>query len=159
MFFKKKVKKMFPDGTIVAPVDGEIYPTEEISDSVFADQILGKTIVFRPSQGELTLVAPANGKLEVLYPTGHAYAIQTSDGKGILVHIGIDTVEMNGDGFKTLAKQGADVVAGQEIVKADFAKIAAAGYDTSVMLILTENGEDVSFKDLKGVQAVIMYVL
>lgn len=142
LFKKKKNTKIFGDTDIVAPVDGDLFPIEEVRDSVFAQQMLGQSVSIRPSAGELTLVAPANGVLEVLYPTGHAYAVKMNNGIELLVHIGIDTVELKGKYFEVLEKQGTAVTAGQPIVKVDFDGVKNAGYDSSVMMIVTENPDD-----------------
>ena len=77
-----------------------------------------------------------------MFPTGHAFAIRMQDGTGVLVHIGINTVDLQGHGFKVLAKQGAKVQAGQKIVEADLAAIQAAGYSMTTMLIITEPTKD-----------------
>lgn len=161
LFKRKKNTKIFSDTDIVAPVDGEIFPIEEVSDSVFAQQILGQSVSIRPSTGELTLVAPANGVLVVLYPTGHAYAVKMNNGIELLVHIGIDTVELNGKYFKVLEKQDNTVNAGQPIVKVDFDNIKNAGYDVSVMLIVTENpnNEEITFMQNQVVYAADKIIL
>ena len=86
--------------------------------------------------------APCNGTLEVLYPTGHAFAIRMKDNTGILVHIGINTVKLKGKGFTVFAKQGQEVKAGDKIVAVDLKTIKNAGLDDSVILIKTEEGSD-----------------
>ena len=155
LFKRKKNTKTFSDTDIVAPVDGQIFPIEEVSDPVFAQQMLGQTVSIHPSTGELTLVAPANGVLELLYPTGHAYAVKMNNGIELLVHIGIDTVELNGRYFEILEKQKNTVTAGQPIVKVDFDNIRNAGYDVSVLLIVTGNpiDEEINFIQNQGVYA------
>ena len=140
MFFMKKNKlNEFSDASIVSPVDGDIYPIEEVDDPVFSKEMLGQTIAIKPMEKMLTLVAPANGVLEMMYPTGHAFGVRMKNGIGLLIHIGIETVELNGKGFRVLAKQNEKVRAGQAIVKVDFSQIKKAGYDTSVMVIVTES--------------------
>lgn len=141
MLFRKLTKslRVVKDTDIVAPVSGEIFPVEQVEDPIFAQQLLGKTISIQPQHGILTLVAPANGELEVLYPGGHAYAVRLKNGIGILVHIGIDTVELKGKGFKVLAKQGMTVSAGQPIVKVNIDMLMKSGYNPSVMMIITDN--------------------
>lgn len=149
MFFWKKNKQeeqvTINDNDIVAIVGGDIYPTKNIKDSVFADELMGQTIVVKPEAKLASVVSPANGTVEVLYPTGHAFAIRMKNGVGLLVHIGIDTVELQGKGFKMLSKQGAVVKAGQAIVEVDFAMLEKEGYDTSVMLIVTENPDEIKY--------------
>lgn len=140
MFFRKDKKAdKVNDNDILSPVTGQIFPTNQINDSVFSQEMLGQTVSIHPLNEKLTLVAPTSGMVEVLYPTGHAFAIRMNNGIGILVHIGIDTVELKGKGFKMLSKQGNRVTAGDPMVKVDFREINNAGFDTSVMMIITEN--------------------
>ena len=141
------------DSDVVAVCTGKKIPTAEISDAVFAQEMMGKTIGIIPS--ESLVVSPANGTIEVLFPTGHAFGIRSNDGVGYLVHIGIDTVGMNGDGFKTLKKQGDTVKAGEPVVKVDFGKVKAQGLDPVTMLIITElpEGKEVNYTDFTDVKA------
>lgn len=134
--FKKQDTPKYKNTDIVAVVNGEMIPPSQISDSVFAEEVMGKTVGFLPSDGNI--VSPVNGKVEVMFPTGHAFAVRMADGTGIMVHIGVDTVELNGKGFKTLVKQDATVSAGQKIVEVDLDAVKAAGLDTVTMLIITE---------------------
>ena len=107
--------------------------------------MMGKTIAFQLS--DKTVVSPANGKVEVAFPTGHAFAIRMNDGTGILVNIGVDTVSLDGEGFKMLTKVGQEVKAGQPCVEVDWEVIKNKGLDTSTMLIITEpvNGKVYDF--------------
>lgn len=86
---------------------------------MFAQEIMGQTIGFVPKNG--LIVSPANGTLEVVFQTGHAFGVRMQDGTGLLVHIGINTVDMNGKGFKIFARQGDTVKAGQPIIFVDLA--------------------------------------
>ncbi len=93
------------------------------------------------------ITAPVNGELTTVFPTGHAFGITRSDGVEILVHIGINTVELNGAGFDVLAKAGETVRAGQPIVKIDRDVIEEKGYDTTTMLIITNaNGKMINLQ-------------
>lgn len=109
---------------------------KEINDPMFAEEMMGQTIGFILSDGEV--VAPATGRLEVLFPTGHAFALRMNDGTRLLIHIGIDTVNLKGKGFKVLKKQGDRVKAGEIVVKVDLDTVKQAGYDAITMLIVTE---------------------
>lgn len=109
---------------------------KEINDPMFAEEMMGQTIGFILSDGEV--VAPAIGRLEVLFPTGHAFALRMNDGTRLLIHIGIDTVNLKGKGFKVLKKQGDRVKAGEIVVKVDLDTVKQAGYDATTMLIVTE---------------------
>lgn len=123
---------------MAAPVSGRMIAANEISDTAFSQEMLGQTIGIVPADNDNAVVAPANGIIEMVFETGHAFGIKTFNGTGLLVHIGVDTVSLNGKGFKTFAKQGDMVKAGQKIIEADFDTIKAAGLDCTVMLIVTE---------------------
>lgn len=138
--FKPKESKVFSDSDIVAIGNGEMIEAKKISDVMFAQEMMGKTIGFILSDGEV--VSPSNGTLEVLFPTGHAFALRMNDGTGLLVHIGIDTVNLKGKGFKVLKKQGDKVKAGETIVKVDLNEVKNAGYDSTTMLIVTEKANE-----------------
>lgn len=137
--FSKKEKNMIvevDDDTVVAVCTGDFIPAEKISDPVFSKNMMGKTVAIEPIDGKI--VSPVNGTLEVVFPTSHAFAVRTNDGTGYLVHIGIDTVSMNGDGFKTYKKQGDIVKAGELIVEVDLNKIKKANHPCTTMIIVTE---------------------
>ena len=132
----KKENMKFKDTDIVSLGNGKMISPKEINDPLFSQEMMGQTIGFILSDGEV--VAPANGKLEVLFPTGHAFALRMNDGTGILVHIGIDTVNLKGKGFRVLKKQGDKVRAGETVVKVDLDTVKQAGFDATTMLIITE---------------------
>lgn len=143
--FDKLLKKELPvyvDTDVVAVGTGELVKPEKLSDPIFKEEMMGQTVGFELTDG--TVVAPCNGTLEVVFPTGHAFAIRTKDGKGLLVHIGVDTVNMNGDGFKVLKKQGDEVKVGETVVKVDLNKVKNAGYDSTIMLVVTE-GDKINY--------------
>lgn len=136
VFKKKETLPNIPDDKMVAVCDGEMIPAKDIKDEMFSKEALGKTVGFIPSSGEI--VAPCNGVLEVMFPTGHAFAIRMKDGTGVLVHVGINTVDLDGNGFDVHVKQGSQVKAGQKIVDVDLNAVKKAGYDPTTMLIITE---------------------
>lgn len=143
-FFKSKSKEpetpAIADNAVVSPADGQLVDIASVSDPVFAQEMMGKSAALKLPQSKVTLCAPANGKLTVLYPTGHAFGIAMNNGNELLVHIGIDTVNANGDGFKTLKKKQGDIVkAGDPIVEVDVNKLQKT-YDMTTMIILV-NGE------------------
>lgn len=140
MFKKQEILPDIPDDKMVAVCNGKMIPAEDINDEMFSKEALGKTVGFIPSSGEI--VAPCNGVLEVMFPTGHAFAIRMKDGTGVLVHIGINTVDLDGSGFDVYVKQGARVKAGQKIVDVDLGVLKKAGYDPTTMLIITEGVDD-----------------
>ena len=120
---------------VLAPVSGKIIPLEEVNDAVFSQKMVGDGIAIIPSQE--TLVAPFDGKLTKLFPTLHAYSMQHSSGVEVIVHIGIDTVELAGDGFEALAIEGAMLKAGDPIIKADLKKIQALGKEIVTPIVIS----------------------
>lgn len=149
--FKKKDE-------IVAIADGKVVETVSVSDPVFAQEMMGKTLVFSYDIDKVVLHAPASGTLTVLFPTGHAFGITTDGGVELLVHCGVDTVNADG-GFKVLdKKQGDRVNTGDPIVEVDLKKLKET-YDMSTMLVITNpNGKTFEFVgpcDVKLGQSVI----
>ena len=132
----KKEEIIYQNDDIAALANAAVIPVENVSDPMFAQEMLGQTIAFDLYDG--TVVCPCNGTLEVMYPTGHAFAVRCENGMGILVHIGIDTVRMKGKGFKVYAKQNDKVKAGQKLVDVNLDLIKDSGYDPVCMMIITE---------------------
>ena len=142
-FKKKEAFKALnvSDQDITAMADGELIDVTTVSDHVFAQKMMGESVAFNYTQDKVTVCSPANGTLSVLFPTGHAFGVTMKDGTELLVHIGIDTVSANGDGFKVLnKKQGTSIKAGEPVVEVDFKKLRQK-YDMSVMLIVTNSSE------------------
>lgn len=135
-FLKKSSKITYPDDVIVAAVSGKLIPASHIHDEVFSKEIMGKTIGLEPLDG--TVVAPANGVLEVVYPTGHAFAVRANNGMSLLVHIGIDTVNLQGKGFSILKKQGDTVNAGEPVIVFDLKLIKQLQYDPVIIMAIME---------------------
>ncbi|MGT2906685.1 glucose PTS transporter subunit IIA [Streptococcus dentiloxodontae] len=139
------VRAEVPDTALVAVTEGQLIPLEEVSDDVFSAKLMGDGVAIKPSSDFIS--APANGTLTSLFPTGHAFGLTRPDGVEILVHIGINTVELKGQGFDVLAKQGDTVRAGQPIVKIDRTAIEEKGYDITTMTIITDTkGKDIHLK-------------
>ncbi|VUW91764.1 PTS system beta-glucoside-specific EIIBCA component [Streptococcus constellatus] len=139
------VQQTVSDNAILALADGELLPLETVHDEVFAKKLMGDGVAFKLATDFIT--APVNGELTTVFPTGHAFGITRSDGVEILVHIGINTVKLNGAGFDVLAKAGETVRAGQPIVKIDRDVIEEKGYDTTTMLIITNaNGKTINLQ-------------
>ena len=134
------------DNEIVAVADGKIVENSTITDEVFAQEMMGKTITFNYDKDKVTLCAPANGVLTVLFPTGHAFGITTNTGVELLVHCGVNTVNSKGEGFKLCSKkQGEAVKAGDPIVEVNL-KLLKQTYDMSTMLIVTNpNDKEINF--------------
>lgn len=149
---KKEAKAELPavsaaDHEIVAMADGELIEVSGVSDPVFAQKVMGESVAFLYEGDKVVVCAPANGTLSALFPTGHAFGITMKNGMELLVHIGINTVASNGDGFRILDKKQEDPVkAGDPIVEVDLKKLSQQ-YDMPVMLIVTNpNGQEVHFK-------------
>ena len=115
-FFKKK-KNETQDNTfkLIAPISGKAIPLSEVPDPVFAEKMAGDGLAINPT-GNI-IVAPADGELTLVFNTRHAFAMTLGNGIELLVHIGIDTVSLNGEGFEQLAEQGTKVKAGTPIIK------------------------------------------
>lgn len=128
--------------TIMCPVAGAAMDISEVNDAVFSSKAMGDGIAIVPSEG--VLIAPISGTVEALFPTGHALAIKGEDGMGVMLHIGIDTVDMKGEGFRALIAQGDRVEAGQTLIEFDREKIAAAGFEDTTMVIVTELASDLT---------------
>lgn len=120
---------------LVAPVKGTIIPLTSVKDEVFASEAMGKGIAIVPTDNKI--VSPASGTVSAVYPTGHAIGIVSNQGAEILLHIGIDTVKLDGKYFETKVKQGQHVSQGEELIAFDSEKIKAAGYDNTVMMVIT----------------------
>lgn len=120
---------------LVSPLAGQAVALSDVNDPVFSSGAMGKGIAIKPSGN--TVYAPADGKISVAFETGHAYGIETTQGAEVLIHIGIDTVSMAGDGFDAKVKTGQAVKAGDVLATFDPAKIAAAGLDDTTMIIVT----------------------
>ncbi len=146
--FKKTINTPITvsDSSVIAPANGKMIDIKEVSDPVFSSEMMGKSTAFQYEGDEITLCSPANGKLGVLFPTGHAFGVMMNNGMEILVHIGINTVDANGEGFKVLKKQGQSVKAGEPVVKVNLKQLTKK-YDMSTMLIITNpNNRTIEFK-------------
>ena len=115
-----------------APVAGHVISLDETGDPVFASRALGEGVGIQPADSEV--VAPVSGVLQTVAETGHAFGIKTDDGVEVLVHVGIDTVKMNGEGFDVKVKANEHVNAGDTLVVVDFDKVKEAGYSTTTLM-------------------------
>ncbi len=120
---------------LTSPLVGKIVPLEDVPDEAFAAGVLGRGIAIDPSEG--SVVAPADGTVMTLFPTGHAVGLITESGAELLIHIGMDTVSMEGKGFKTLVKQGDHVKKGQKLIEFDIDAIHAAGHPAITPVLVT----------------------
>ncbi|EGO8251226.1 PTS transporter subunit EIIC [Enterococcus faecalis] len=124
---------------IQAPLQGQLVSLDQINDEVFASQQMGKTLAIYPIEEQI--VSPENGQVTALYPTHHAIGLKLDNGAKILLHIGINTVELKGRGFETFVKVGERVRLGQKLLSFDKQIIQAAGYDPTVLVIVTNTAE------------------
>ncbi|WP_029177444.1 sucrose-specific PTS transporter subunit IIBC [Streptococcus suis] len=125
--------------TLVSPLSGDVVALENVNDPVFSSGAMGKGLAVKPTEG--VVYAPADAEVTIAFETGHAYGLKTASGAELLIHIGIDTVSMNGNGFEKLVAAGDKVKAGTPIAKFDAAKIAEAGLDDTTMIIVTNTAD------------------
>lgn len=143
----KEVTKL-EEETILAPIKGKVKPIEESSDAAFASGALGKGVVILPEEGKV--YAPVTGTVTVLFPSLHAIGITSDAGVELLIHIGINTVQLNGEGFTAHIKQGDQIKQGQLLVEFDMNKIKEAGYSLETPVLVTNYAD---LKDVKNTNA------
>jgi len=119
------------------PLEGAVVPLTQVPDPTFAQGIMGPGIAIEPT-GD-TVVAPADGTIGATFDSSHAVALVLEDGTELLIHVGIDTVDMKGDGFRTLVEKGQKVTAGTPLLHFDLAKIQAAGHPSITPVIVLNN--------------------
>ncbi len=126
---------------VAAPVMGEIAALESVNDEVFSQKMVGDGIAIRPADGSFG--SPLDGEITKIFPTGHAYRVRHKSGVEVMVHIGLDTVSLKGDGFEIVANEGESVKAGDTIIRADLDLIEKLGREIVTPVIVSEMG---SFK-------------
>lgn len=138
--------------TITSPLAGEVKELSQATDPVFAQGLMGRGVVIVPSQGEL--VSPVNGRVTVFFPTKHAIGILSDEGVEILMHIGMDTVNLEGKGFEGYVSQGDKVKVGDKLISFDIDMIKKAGYVTETPVIIT-NSDKYDVEELKQLPRVV----
>lgn len=137
--FKKQIsgveEQRKEKNVILSPLKGKVIPLEEVSDPAFAQGILGVGAAILPEEGKV--YSPVDGTVAAAFPTGHAIGLLSEDGVEILIHAGIDTVRLKGDGFELMVDQGDQVKAGQLLMTFDTEKIKDAGYETTTMVLVS----------------------
>ncbi len=130
-FFKKKPT------LVVAPVCGEVIKLENVKDEVFSQKLAGDGVAIIPSNGEI--VAPIDGVITRLFSTHHAFLITTKDNLEVMVHIGLDTVELKGEGFKTLKQEGDKVKVNTPIISVDLEYLKSKGKDIVTPIVINDS--------------------
>lgn len=125
--------------SVLAPVDGRAVPLRDVPDPVFSQGMVGYGAAIDPARGVIDAVAPVSGKLLRLMP--HAYIVMTPGNVGVLVHLGLDTVGLDGQGFTTHVSQGDDVAAGQVVITYDVASVEAKGLNPIVPVVVIDERE------------------
>ena len=131
----EEVAAQIPEETVKSPVRGRILPLSEVSDETFSSEMLGTTVAVEPEDGRV--VSPCDGEVINVFDTGHAVCIATKSGGELLIHIGVDTVKLNGKGFTKKVSDGDKVHAGDVLIEADLDIIRSEGYPAATMVILT----------------------
>ena len=132
-------KAALQDETIISPIVGQAVALSDVDDPVFSSGAMGQGIAIKPSEG--VVYAPADAEVTIAFATGHAYGLNTANGAEILIHVGIDTVSMGGEGFDQKVAQGDKVKAGDILGTFEAEKIAAAGLDDTTMVIVTNTAD------------------
>lgn len=151
------LKKLFGGDTgskqILAPTDGTVIPMTQVADPTFSQEILGKGVAIVPNEGRF--VAPASGEVVVMSETKHAVMIRTDEGTELLVHIGLDAVNLKGKYYEAHVKQGDRVKAGDLLVEVDLERVKEAGYDVTTPIIIcnTPDYPNMTFHTGKEVKA------
>ena len=138
--FKKK------KNSFLSPMTGKSVSIKEVPDETFSSEMLGKGVAIIPSDGLVT--SPTSGKVSIIFETLHAISILADTGEEILIHIGLDTVKMNGDGFSSYVKVGDIVKPKDPLIKADLEKIKSAGFNPITIMLICNSTE---FKSVESV--------
>lgn len=134
-------------GMVYCPIEGNVIPSAQIPDATFASGALGEGVGVEPAVG--VVVAPCDGEISTVAETKHAVGISSPDGMELLIHVGIDTVAMNGKGFETLVSEGDSVKAGQTLIKFSIDEIKKAGYSTTTAVLVCNSEDYSNFKVVK----------
>ena len=133
---------------ILSPIEGEVVPLSQVTDPTFSQEILGPGVAIKPHKGRV--VSPVKGMVNQVFKTNHAVVLTSEDGAEILIHIGIDTVKLNGQHFERKAIDGAQVNVGDVLVEFNEKAIGLAGYDTVVPIIICNSDKYEQFHGHTG---------
>lgn len=143
MFGFSLKKEILDPNVFASVVSGKVIPLTEVKDDVFSAGMMGPGLAIIPDDD--TIVAPCDGKVTMLFPTMHAFGMKNNDGVEILVHIGIDTVNRKGKGFKKFVETGDKVKCGDKIIKMDSYELKQEGYDLTTMMIFPDCKKEMNF--------------
>lgn len=132
---------------LAAPADGELCPLSSVNDPTFAAEMLGKGYAVKPESD--TIVSPLSGKVTSIFPSLHAVTLESPSGLEVLVHVGLDTVNLQGQGFKALVAAGSEVKVGTPLLEVDLEAVKAAGYDTIIPVVITNSAACKEIGDVK----------
>lgn len=141
-------KKEAPELEVGAPLAGEVVPVGQVNDPTFADEILGKGIAIRPTGNKV--YAPCDGTIGMMFDTGHAVSMTSTEGTEILIHVGLETVGLNGKYYTVHAANGDEVKKGQLLIEFDREAIAAEGYDTITPVVICNSMDYSEVKTFTG---------
>lgn len=136
---------------IYAPLSGEIVHIEDVPDVVFAEKIVGDGIAIKPTGS--TIVAPADGTIGKIFPTNHAFSMETDEGLELFVHFGIDTVELKGEGFRRVAEEGQRVERGDTIIELDLPLLEERAKSTLTPVVISDMDEVAELTKFSGTVA------
>lgn len=140
--FKKKSRAI----EVISCVEGTLIPLKEVSDPVFSSGAIGRGVAVKPING--LIVSPVDGIVKMIFPTNHAIGIETKDGLEFLIHVGIDTVKLKGEGFRRIVTEGATVKAGDSLLEVDFKLLEEKGCPTDTLIILTNDETKADFHEI-----------
>lgn len=125
--------------TIVSPLQGKLHSLKQVEDGMFSEEILGQGVAIEPSEG--TVLSPVNGTVSALFDSKHAIGITSEDGIELLIHVGIDTVQLNGEGYEYSVQKGQKIQIGDKLIQFDLEGIKAKGYKTITPVVITNSAE------------------
>jgi len=140
--FKKKSKGI----EVISCVEGILIPLKDVPDPVFSSGAIGRGVAVKPTAG--VIVSPVDGIVKMIFPTNHAIGIEAKDGLEFLIHVGVDTVKLKGEGFKRIATEGSTVKAGESLLEVDFKLLEEKGYPTDTLIILTNDETKADFHEI-----------
>lgn len=142
------LKKKNKDIEVLACVDGVLIPLKDVKDEAFRSGAIGRGVGIKPTSSKI--YSPLDGTIKMIFPTNHAVGMETEEGLEFIIHIGIDTVKLKGEGFKKIAEEGQVVKAGDLLIEVDFQLLEEKGYCTDVLMILTTDSKKADFHEIEA---------